>query len=105
MNMSWFSVSFYYRQKAIFDTFNALQVADGLSKHIQFEKRKPLPLHESQQILLDTQQELQIRLKHYVTYDLIIELLHFADRMKVIQPQELIDKIREEHEAAAKQYI
>ena len=71
---------------------------------VQGKYIKSLPLHESQQILLDTPKELRIRLRLYVTYDLIIELLHFGDRMKIVQPQELIDKIREEHKAAAKQY-
>jgi len=72
---------------------------------VQGKYIKSLPLHESQEILLENQLELRIRLKLYVTYDLVLELLHFADRMKVIQPQELVDKIRKEHKAGAEQYF
>jgi len=71
---------------------------------VQGKYIKSLPLHESQEILLDTPQELRIRLKLYITYDLIIELLHFGDRLKIVQPQELIGKIREEHRSAVERY-
>src|ERR1019366_7986020 len=40
---------------------------------------KSLPLHETQQIMIDNEDELQIKLKLCVTHDLIMELLSFSD--------------------------
>lgn len=65
---------------------------------------KTLPLHHTQQVLLDTKDELQIKLKLYVTHDLIMELLSYGDNMKVLQPESLIEEIKEAHEKAFKQY-
>lgn len=65
---------------------------------------KTLPLHESQQILVDNDFEIRIKLKLCLTYDLIMELLSYGDSMKVIEPQSLADKIKEAHEKAYKQY-
>lgn len=71
---------------------------------VQWNYFKSLPLHESQQLISDSPEEILIRLKLYITYDLIFELIQYADRIKVIQPQELIDQIKEAHSAAAEQY-
>lgn len=65
---------------------------------------KTLPLHESQQVLVDNKDELQIRLKLCVTHDLFMELLSFGAEMKVLQPQQLVDEIRKAHKKAYKQY-
>jgi predicted DNA-binding transcriptional regulator YafY len=65
---------------------------------------KSLPLHETQQVLIDNQDELQIKLKLCVTFDLIMELLSFGDNMKVIKPKSLVKKIKEAHQRAFKQY-
>ncbi len=65
---------------------------------------KTLPLHSSQQILIDNNQELRIKLKLFVTYDLIMELLSHGYDLKVIQPISLIDEIKSVHERAFKQY-
>jgi len=54
---------------------------------------KSYPLHESQKIITDNKDELRISLHLYETYDLIKELLSNGDKMKVIQPQSLIDEI------------
>ena len=61
-------------------------------------------MHESQQILVDNDFEIRIKLKLCLTYDLIMELLSFGDSMKVIEPQSLVKKIKEAHEKAYKQY-
>jgi len=71
---------------------------------VQWKYFKSLPLHESQQLISDTTEEVEIRLKLYITYDLVFELVQYAERIKVIQPQELIEKIRDAHRAAAEQY-
>lgn len=71
---------------------------------VQGQYIKTLPLHETQQILVDNDKELQIGLKLYITYDFIMELLSYGNKMKVLQPQILVDAIKTEHENAVKQY-
>lgn len=65
---------------------------------------KSLPLHESQKILIDDKNELRIKLKLFVTHDLIMELLSFGDNMKVLQPDSLISHIRTAQKTAYQQY-
>ncbi len=65
---------------------------------------KSLPLHETQQVLIDNEDELQITLKLYVTHDLVMELLSFGNNMKVLQPKSLADEIKTAHHKAFKQY-
>ena len=65
---------------------------------------KTLPLHDSQQILVDTEAELQIKLKLFITHDLVMELLSFGDNMKVLQPGSLRLEIKEAHHRAFNQY-
>ncbi|MEP6948729.1 MAG: WYL domain-containing protein [Ginsengibacter sp.] len=65
---------------------------------------KSLPLHETQQILIDNEDELQIKLKLYVTHDLVMELLSFGDNMKVLQPASLAKEIKTAHQKAFQRY-
>lgn len=65
---------------------------------------KTLPLHDTQQVLIDNDEELQIKLKLCLTHDLLMELLSFGYNMKVLQPQSLIVEIKTAHEKAFKQY-
>jgi predicted DNA-binding transcriptional regulator YafY len=55
---------------------------------------KSLPLHHSQEIIIDNDQELRIKLKLYVTFDFVMELLSYSEKVRVIKPQSLIDEIR-----------
>jgi predicted DNA-binding transcriptional regulator YafY len=65
---------------------------------------KTMPLHETQEILVDTDDELRIRLMLFITHDLVMELLSYGDSMKVIQPQELVEQIRSAHYQAFSRY-
>ena len=65
---------------------------------------KSLPLHETQEIVIDNEEELQIKLKLCITEDLIMELLSFCDDIKVLKPKSLADEIKKAHERAFKQY-
>jgi predicted DNA-binding transcriptional regulator YafY len=65
---------------------------------------KTLPLHHTQQVLVDNEDELQIKLKLCITFDFEMELLSYGNRMKVLQPQELIDKLKTAHLKAYDQY-
>ena len=65
---------------------------------------KTLPLHETQEVLADNELETRIKLKLCLTHDLVIELLSFGDNMKVIEPKQLADEIKEVHKKAYHKY-
>lgn len=65
---------------------------------------KSLPLHESQQILIDNEEELRIKLTLFVTYDFFMELLSYGANVKVIEPENLISDIKKSLKATLKQY-
>ncbi|MBY0482601.1 MAG: WYL domain-containing protein [Chitinophagaceae bacterium] len=65
---------------------------------------KTLPLHETQKILMDNEDELQISLRLCITHDLVMELLSFGDNMKVLQPIALASQLKEAHQKATQQY-
>jgi len=65
---------------------------------------KTLPLHETQEVLLDHVDELQIKLRLYITHDLLMELLSFGENMKVLTPKSLINEIKNAHSKALAQY-
>ena len=65
---------------------------------------KTLPLHDTQQVLVDNDEEIKIKLKLCLTHDLVMELLSFGDNMKVIEPKSLADQIKQAHEKAFRQY-
>lgn len=65
---------------------------------------KTLPLHHSQEILVDNTQELRIRLKVYLAFDFVKELLSYGDGVKVIEPASLIEMVKDGHQKAFEQY-
>ncbi len=65
---------------------------------------KSLPLHGSQEILVDTEDELRIRLKVYITHDFVMELLSYNNNVKVLLPVSLANRLKGEYEKAWKQY-
>jgi len=65
---------------------------------------KSLPLHETQEILIDDENELRIRLKLYITHDLVMELLSYGDSLKVIQPDNLAANLKSQFSRAASYY-
>lgn len=65
---------------------------------------KSFPLHESQEIVADNETETRIKLMLYITYDLVLELLSYGDRLKVISPESLKKNIRKTLSSALNQY-
>lgn len=65
---------------------------------------KTLPLHESQVILKDNDNELLIQLTLYVTLDFFMEILSYGDNVRVIQPTSLISDLTEVYRKALKHY-
>jgi predicted DNA-binding transcriptional regulator YafY len=65
---------------------------------------KALPFHHSQEIIKDTDDQLIIKLFLIPTYDFIQELLSKGKTIKVLQPQSLIQEIKQLYQAALSQY-
>jgi len=55
---------------------------------------KTLPLHYSQEILIDNEDELRIKLKLIPTYDLLMEILSFGPNVKVLEPKSLCKQVK-----------
>lgn len=66
---------------------------------------KSLPLHASQKILLDNEQELRISIRVIPNYELEEQILKHAERVKVIEPEWLRDGIKERLKEAFGNYI
>jgi len=65
---------------------------------------KSLPLHESQEILIDNQKELRIKLFIVITYDFVIEILSHGHRVKVMKPTSLVDELKSIYSSSLQQY-
>ena len=65
---------------------------------------KTLPLHETQEIITDNAEELRIKLKLFITHDLVMELLSFGNNLTVLKPSSLRKKIKQAHKEAYEQY-
>lgn len=65
---------------------------------------KSLPLHESQDILIDNENELRVKLKVYATHDLFMELLSYGQELKVIKPKSLKNQLKSTLKKALEQY-
>ncbi len=65
---------------------------------------KTLPLHESQEVLIDDNNEFRVRLNVYVSYAFKQEILSHGNEVKVIKPKGLVSELKKELESALKQY-
>jgi predicted DNA-binding transcriptional regulator YafY len=65
---------------------------------------KNLPLHHSQQIIKDDEDELRIKLHVMITFDFIIELLSYREAITVIKPKSLIKTMKEIYTKALANY-
>ncbi|TLM88437.1 WYL domain-containing protein [Hymenobacter jeollabukensis] len=61
---------------------------------------KSFPLHSSQRILVDTDEELLIQLTVYNTHDLLMELLSLGDQVQVLAPASLRAQVKQIHASA-----
>ena len=88
----------------------ALEEGDQFVWYLHFDTLqgkyiKTLPLHETQKILLDDENELQISLKVFITHDLVMELLSFGENLMVLHPKELVNSMRETLKKATVKYM
>lgn len=63
------------------------------------------PLHHSQEVLIDDDSEIRIKLHVKLTNDFIMELLSQTDKMTVVSPQHLKDRFREIYLRAIKRTV
>lgn len=57
---------------------------------------KTQPLHPSQEIVTDNEEECRVRLRIVVNHELVMLILSSGGRVKVVQPQHLADRIKQE---------
>lgn len=65
---------------------------------------KSLPLHETQEILADNEDELLIKLKIFITHDFFMEMLSHGENVKVIKPDNLIADLKSSYLKAINRY-
>jgi len=58
---------------------------------------KSYPIHETQTILSDNKDALQISLKLMITHDFIMEILSYGDSVCILSPKKLIRKVMKIH--------
>ena len=63
-----------------------------------------LPLHHSQELVLENDEEIRFRYFIRPTYDFRMELLSYGDQVKVVKPTSLKEAIREQLQAARTNY-
>lgn len=66
---------------------------------------KTLPLHQTQEIILDTELELHLKLKLCITHDFLMELLSYGDQVKVLKPLSLVNEMKRIYTQSLNRYI
>ena len=62
------------------------------------------PLHWSQEVVLENEEELRIKLQIHITYDFVMELLSFGATMKVLAPVQLQERLKESYKSTLSLY-
>ena len=65
---------------------------------------KTLPLHHSQEIMVDNEKEFRIRMKIFITHDFYMEILRLGEQVKVIKPKRLANQVKSAHQKALEHY-
>ncbi len=65
---------------------------------------KSLPLHKTQKVIKDDDEELQVSLKLFITYDFVMELLSYGNTVRVIKPESLKKSLKGTYERALRNY-
>jgi predicted DNA-binding transcriptional regulator YafY len=66
---------------------------------------KSLPMHKSQEILIDNETELRICLYLIPNFELQQQILMYGDSVTVIEPKSLVQEIKETLQSASKKYF
>jgi predicted DNA-binding transcriptional regulator YafY len=65
---------------------------------------KTYPLHHSQKILREEEDNVVLQLKIFITYDFVMELLSFGKNVKVLRPKTLIETVKQSLQKTLKLY-
>ena len=65
---------------------------------------KSLPLHETQEVLIDNDKELRVSLNIYPTYDFKQEILSMGENVKVLEPADFAEEMKNVFSNALGQY-
>ncbi len=71
---------------------------------VQGKYIKSFPLHETQKVIVDNEEKLQIKLKLHITHDFIMELLSFGDTVKILKQESMKSEIKAIYQNALNQY-
>lgn len=78
------------------DSFGIINPLDGEAGKIvlsfdadQGKYIKSFPLHESQEVMVDNDAELRVTLQVHITHDLVMEILSYGCRVRVLEPEGL----------------
>lgn len=101
-----FDVNEYYRHSFGIISPNAQEPEEVVLSFHPFQGKyiQSLPLHDSQKVLIDNEEELRIQLKLFITHDFFMELLSFGENVKVLKPQSLIDDLQSTIKKIQKMY-
>lgn len=101
-----FNVNGYYRHCFGIIGPNGQEPQEVILSFVPFEGKfiKSLPLHESQEILKDDEEELRLKLKLVLTHDFLMELLSHGDNVRVIAPDKLLKEVKAIYRNAFNQY-
>jgi len=91
------TIGLVFSQNTVQDVILSLTPTQG--KYI-----KTLPLHRSQEILIDNAEECKIKLHVIPNYELTQEILRLGDTVKVLEPEWLATEIRQILKNTLKQY-
>lgn len=62
------------------------------------------PLHHTQKKLSEENGRMKLTMKIFISEDFIMEILSYGDRVKVLEPSDLVDDVRERIKRAAEKY-
>ncbi len=101
-----FNVSEYYRHCFGIIAPNSESPSEVILSFTPYQGRyiKSLPLHDSQEVLIDNEEELRVRLIVYITEDFVMEILSHGERVKVLEPKSLAKDIKGIYEEVSDRY-
>lgn len=73
--------------------------------HFQGKYIKSLPLHQTQETLIDNEEELRIKLTLYLTHDFLMEILSLGENVKVLEPPSLIKEVKQAFQNTLNRYL
>ncbi len=102
-----FNVNEHYRYSFGIISPNGLEPKEIILSFDPFQGKyiKSLPLHSTQKIIKDGEDELQIKLTLCITFDFIMEILSYGETVKVLKPESLINELKLIYSNTLKNYL